>query len=174
MRSFLLLFLACTPTGTLPETLFTSNCGLQFKGNFPFNSPNQFVTKELLDRAEFVVIDQFYRDNINDPHFKTFEQMCASLEGYTVWASLDVKWQQPSGRWVYGETACWFATMQFGGTVPLGEGSFSHELAHAIQRCDAPLPMDDPKSPDHPNWHRAGIYDSLARANTRIVYGDSP
>lgn len=39
-----------------------------------------------------------------------------------------------------------------------------HELFHAMQGCDAPLPVDDGLDADHANWHRDGLFAALESA----------
>ena len=138
---------------------------MTYYGPFPDAGPSQFSAEDFA-RAEFVVMDSFYRDDL----FKlSYEQICRSVSGWRLYSSNYSAWIDPEGRGVMGLTACWYAAMQIGADR-FGWNSYPHELAHVLQNCDPPPGTPDDYGTDarHSNWVRDGIYQAIQNAEIRL------
>lgn len=100
---------------------------------------------------------------------------CDALDGVTVTVRPERAWYDDcdaghgcNNEWVAGLTDCFRGEprIQVGNREP-ADGTLTHEMAHAIQRCEAkgpaPHPGEDPdyagdSDPGHLNWTRFGVY----------------
>jgi hypothetical protein len=93
---------------------------------------------------------------INDIESKMVDYMgdYKLLKGYSIYLHPVDSWTDDFGRRVGGYTACGTKQMHIG----LGQEAIAHEIAHALQNCNAPLPIDDGMDIDHADWLRDRIY----------------
>lgn len=74
--------------------------------------------------------------------------------------------KDPWGRSVAGYAHCQSATIMVWFSKRPAVSSFPHELVHAMQGCQTPLPIDEGFDEDHSNWKRSGIEAVLAGVAT--------
>ena len=77
-----------------------------------------------------------------------------NLKGYGIWLYNSESFQDYWGRSVGGYTQCESKEMVIG----IGRTVYAHELIHAMQKCSAPLPIDEGSDRDHSNWLRDSYY----------------
>ena len=102
----------------------------------------------------------------DDPHFNDIEAMCESIRGWELYSHPDTPWDYYGTR-VAGLTTCQWGVVEIGsreGMHPFQQTPYVHEFAHAIQKCDAPLPLDPGTDGYHANWQRSGIYSAIEYA----------
>lgn len=156
-----LAFVACGPP--LDQPLFVSNCGMQYMGSFPAGGPAQF-DKTKLDKAEFIVMDSFYRDDLLGMNY---EEMCHAVDGFALYTATVPYWVVRNGQTVMGETICQYAAVEIDPSE-FGLNSYAHELAHVLQRCDPPAVIDEGLEKTHSDWYRDGIYAAIDHAQERL------
>lgn len=146
------LLVACGPikigTGS-GNVLCTTSAGVQLIGD---EMPKDW-TCEKLERTEAVTLYAVQRLVV--PHDGRFIFAKEALKGTRLHVMPTPFWTDEYGRAVTGLTYCGFATICVGNPRPAW-GAFSHEMMHAIQRCEPNGPID-PKDPGHSNWQRDGI-----------------
>lgn len=83
------------------------------------------------------------------------------LNGYQVWLRPLDHWPDPYGRYeaISGYTSCPSKQMHIG----TDKYVFAHEIAHALQNCNALLPSEDGADDDHANWFRDGIIEIIGK-----------
>lgn len=156
-----IVLLSCHPV----EVHCRTACGIELrgtaetrliKGTFP---PNWSC--EELQEAESLALHRYEQETASlDPRFAN---ACPKLKGWGLYVETKDSWLGVSG-----ETFC--PAMNFSvNNPPVMSGSFVHELAHVIQRCDPqaevtycatgsnglPVPCEDY---DHTGWRDRNIY----------------
>lgn len=64
---------------------------------------------------------------------------------------------------VEGWSDCAYRTLYFHSGFPkFWRTAYPHELIHAAQRCDAPKPVDEKRTPAHADWTRHGYAQALS------------
>jgi hypothetical protein len=114
---------------------------------------------------------------VTDWRFNDMTENCTMLVGYHITINPEFSWPDPWNRInpntgermnISGITDCISRVIEVG-TPKNNDWRYSsivHELFHAIQKCDAPLPSDRPEDDMHANWVRDNIYQSIDRVNT--------
>lgn len=163
MMSFFPALLALSITGCQPKPVpiaCRTTCGLELVGEVPpltdlYPGARGWSCDEF-QLAEDVTISAFERmvDTNADPRFLN---SCGALSGVEVQVRPMNTWVDPAnpdaGADVAGWDFCDQGFIQVNDAPPM-ESSLPHELAHAIQNCNATAPVRK-SDPDHSNW---GIY----------------
>ncbi len=97
-------------------------------------------------------------DNVCDPRFRNYD-----LSGFVIQVHNVDHWIDANQRDVYGLTHCNLGVIEIGSGL-LYDTALAHEMAHAIQECQALTPIDE-KDEYHSNWNSGGIYESIDKAN---------
>lgn len=84
-----------------------------------------------------------------------------NLKRYNIFYHSVGSWKDPWGRAVGGYTICVTGEMHVG----TGKEVYAHEMAHALQSCQSPLPIDESTDIDHSNWYRDGIFEAIGEAS---------
>jgi hypothetical protein len=63
---------------------------------------------------------------------------------------------------VEGWYDCDYRTLYFHTGRPFWKTAYPHELVHAAQRCNAPKPVDENRTPSHADWTRHGYAQALS------------
>ena len=162
MRYLLLLCLtACA--GTLPPP--SGSCGVRAAGNIDSRFTSDGLTDEIVEDMVERALDgtTFTTDfRLNDQ-----TENCRNLQGYNVYTKPPGAFQLLTSKgaieWVLGYTTCWQKLIVV--SAPENKmwrrSALVHELIHAIQKCEAPRPVDPDGDPDHANWHRDNIYGAI-------------
>jgi hypothetical protein len=66
---------------------------------------------------------------------------------------------------VGGVALCPQLILQVGTDTHLKKTALAHEIAHALQMCDAKLPLDNGVDYHHADWYREGIFQAIDKAN---------
>lgn len=83
------------------------------------------------------------------------------LAGYKIWVRPEYSWIDDFGRGVGGYTLCPIKEIHIG----LENQVFAHEIAHALQNCNPPLPIDEGLDRDHADWTRDRIFQMIDTAS---------
>lgn len=105
--------------------------------------------------AEFQVVEDATMQAFTTiPLDSRFANSCAAVSGYRVFVHSEVHWtQNGTGIEVSGETFCSNGVMAVNNVSPL-VSSLPHEMAHAVQACNALWDPPDKHDPAHQGWGR--------------------
>lgn len=165
------LALACWMAGTgcgAPAggpALCITRCGVRFQGLYPTNTMPEGWTCEDIQHQEDVTLNYF--QYVLDERFRPAAKACAAMSGFSVDVyAMGTSWVDQWGRNVQGLTFCEYGQIQISQpelNARIHKTAYSHEMAHAIQRCSSITPIDPgPRSdPAHADWERDNIYQML-------------
>lgn len=151
----------CTGVADFP-TRYVTACGMLYKGTSPYGDAMEPLGKAEVDHAVAVGLDALSRVSAIP---LSFDAMCARLEGYELLTTpTTFKLTQPHGYsgWVAGATNCSWSAMEISvnADLPLLT-TLTHEMAHAVQDCRSPLPVDEGVDSWHSDWKRDHIFDAI-------------
>lgn len=160
-----LLAVGCAPPPP-PGTIYTTRCGMNYRGLIGTHEPaprwSETIIQDLEDRA----VETFASD-ANGAKMNQHE-ICESLEGYSLFIHAEPKWDcGPKGECVAGRSFCLERRVEVATPIEaysLRYSSLIHEIAHLVQDCKAPLPIDPGLDEAHADWDRDGIYDAIDKA----------
>lgn len=94
--------------------------------------------------------------------------ICESLDGYSLFIHPEEKWDcDKNGECVAGRSFCVERRVEVATPIEaysLRYSSLIHEIAHLVQDCKAPMPIDPGQDEAHADWNRDGIYDAIEKA----------
>lgn len=145
----------------LPAPACVTPCGMRIRGYWP-DGEMPFTCEEVSAYEDTVL---FYFVHVLDDRFRPNADACKALARYDVWFNRGPDWIDSWNRKVQGLTHCTYGVIQSGVWPNLGLKStaLAHEMAHAIQWCETPAPIDDGPQADwqHANWYRDNIFQML-------------
>lgn len=160
MALYLLFAFGCAPA---PVVACATACGMSlgtpvYPVDALYLGQGEWTCEEF-QSAETTAVEAL-RTYGRDPRL---QHTCEAVSGYRVYVQPEINFTSPDGANVAGLNFCSTRTIYVGNVSPM-QSALAHEIAHAAQRC-APLLPVDPKDPDHSNWERDGVYNSLRAAS---------
>lgn len=137
-----------------------TRCGMYYVGAEDGQPLNEGWDFESIQTVEDRVIDSFSRI-VRQPGFDS-SSVCSSLDGVVLQIKRTARWTISDGRLASGEFDC--NKLMLVGQHADGPrmSSIAHEIAHVVQKCVSPLPIDLNRDAEHSNWTRDGIVEAIS------------
>lgn len=150
--------LACGGMPDNPRCI--TRCGMRLQGIYPSGAIPADWTCAALQHTEDQMLHYF--PLAMDLRFRHPAHICSRFQGASIWLYRGASWTDAWERDVGGLAFCAFGEYQVAapeGTPPW-QTTLPHEMAHAIQNCTSPAPIDQGPGADsqHSNWWRDGIF----------------